>query len=185
MHFHIVKMYKDKEVSNNVKYICLSINKIKHNTFTYILGLNITTNQLSKIHINKAKIFKIWQQMATAIYQHMYYLISRDNFFSTTFIFHFWFAIYYIFGDQRYFHIGQLKSIYNIYHLHHLSFTSSVICTHVIHMLINCCGHSLPNCKSEMKYESCWKEISPGDQTANANCMNDFNLNLLNMTKSN
>jgi hypothetical protein len=52
-------------------------------------------------------------------------------------------------------------------------------------MKITLIANYVVNGKSEMKYESCWKAISPGDQTANANSMNDFNLNLLNMTKSN
>jgi len=35
MHFHIVKMYKDKEVNNNVKNICLSMCDVKVSlTFT-------------------------------------------------------------------------------------------------------------------------------------------------------
>jgi hypothetical protein len=41
-------------------------------------------------------------------------------------------------------------------------------------MKITLIAEYVVNGKSEMKYESCWKEISPGDQTANANCMNDF-----------
>jgi len=39
-------------------------------------------------------------------------------------------------------------------------------------MKITLIAEYVVNGKSEMKYESCWKEIIPGDQTANANRMN-------------
>ena len=45
MHFHIVKMYKDKEVMKNVKNICLSMRDVKvFLTFTFTeYGTVLTT----------------------------------------------------------------------------------------------------------------------------------------------